>query len=261
MDTWERLKIGAGVTITVALMLSVKGISDLAFPETYLAAPAYKIAGVSEPAPDLSALQTAWPAGLGAQGGPGKVRDYMSNIEKAVVPMGPGGPTVVAAPVPLLDLGTALAQADAAKGEQTARVCASCHTFDQGGQDRTGPNLYGLVGRDIASHGAFAYSSAFKAQAGAWTYERLDHYLTNPAKDVPGNKMAFAGVRKQSDRANLIAYLSTLSAKPAPFPKAEKPKAPEAPPADASAQSAPVGQLGLASSSAGPPGAGAPQQR
>jgi cytochrome c len=230
MDTWERLKIGAGIATTVALMLSVRGISDLAFPETYLAAPAYKIAGVSEPAPDLAALQTAWPAGLSEQGGPGKVRDYMSNIEKAVVPIGPGGPTVVAAPAPLVDLGTALAQADPAKGQQSARVCMSCHTFDQGGQDRTGPGLWGVVGRNVASHGAFAYSNALKAQTGEWTYERLDHYLTNPAKAVPGNKMAFAGLRKQQDRANLIAYLSTLSAKPVPFPKPEKPKAPEAAP-------------------------------
>ena len=184
MDTWERLKIGAGITITVALMLSVRGISDLAFPERYLAAPAYKIDGVNEPAPDLHALQTAWPAGLGEQGGPGKVRDYMSNIEKAVVPMGPGGPAVVAAPTPLLDLGTALAQADAAKGEQTARVCMSCHTFDQGGQDRTGPNLWGLVGRNVASHGTFAYSSAFKAQTGAWTYAVSYTHLTLPTKRI-----------------------------------------------------------------------------
>ena len=102
------------------------------------------------------------------------------------------------------------------------------HTFEQGGPDRTGPNLWGIVGRNVASHKPFTYSSAFSAQTGAWTYERLDHYLTNPAKAVPGNKMGFAGLRKPEDRANVIAFLSTLSTSRVPFPKPEKPKVVEA---------------------------------
>jgi cytochrome c len=116
-----------------------------------------------------------------------------------------------------------LAAADAQKGRQTAQVCTSCHSFDQG-QDRIGPSLWGVVGRNVASRATFTYSSAFRAQTGSWSYERLDHYLTSPAKAIPGNKMGFAGLRRAEDRANVLAFLRTLSASPVPFPKPEKPK-------------------------------------
>jgi cytochrome c len=230
MDTWERLKIGAAISGTGLVFLVIHWITDLAFPETYLAKPGYKVAGVSEPAVDLGSLQRSWPAGLPEQGGRANVRDYMRNIEKVTVPRSAEGPSIPAAPEPQVDLGTRLVAADAGKGRQTAQVCTSCHTFDQGGQDRTGPSLWGVVGRNVASRGTFTYSSAFRAQTGNWTYERLDHYLTNPAKAVPGNKMGFAGLRKAEDRANVIAFLSTLSTSPVPFPKAEKPEIAEAPP-------------------------------
>jgi len=229
MDGWERFKIGAAITGTVLLMLALRWITDLVFPETYVAEPAYKIPGVDVPAVDLGSLQRSWPAGLGEPGGRARLRDYMSDIEKVTVPPSAEGPPALAAPAPQVDLATLLAAADVNKGRQTARVCTSCHTFDQGDQDRTGPGLWGVVGRDVASRETFAYSSAFAAQTGSWTYERLDHYLTNPAKAVPGNKMAFAGLRKAQDRANVIAFLSTLSASPVPFPKAEKSKIVETP--------------------------------
>lgn len=221
MDGWEKLKIGAAGAGTVALIVVLRGVTGLVYPQTYLAQPAYKVPGVNEPAVDLVALQRSWPAGLSQQGGGANVRHYMDNIEKVSVASSAEAPAAAAAPAPQLDLGTLLAQADVAKGKQTAQVCTSCHSFDQSGQDRTGPGLWGVVGRTVASHPAFAYSSAFKAQTGAWTYERLDHYLANPAKVVPGNKMAFAGLRRPQDRANVIAYLSTLSASPVPFPKPE----------------------------------------
>ncbi|WP_235536706.1 cytochrome c family protein [Phenylobacterium sp. Root700] len=224
MDGWERLKFGAAITGVVFLISVLRWTADLVYPETYVTEPAYKIPGVSEPAVDLSALQRSWPAGLSEPGGRAKLRDYMSNIEKVAVPRSAEGPPAVAAPAPQVDLATLLAAADVEKGRQTARVCTSCHTFDQGGQDRIGPSLWGVVGRDVAARETFTYSSVFAAQSGSWTYERLDRYLTNPAKAVPGNKMAFAGLRKAEDRANVIAFLSTLSASPVPFPKAEKPK-------------------------------------
>jgi cytochrome c len=230
MDTWERLKIGAAFAGTGLVFLVIHWITDLAFPETYVAIPGYKVPGVSEPAVDLASLQRSWPAGLSEEGGRANVRDYMRNIEKASVPPSAEGPPALAAPAPQVDLATLLAAADVQKGRQTAQVCTSCHTFDQGGQDRTGPSLWGVVGRNVASRGTFTYSSAFRAQTGSWTYERLDHYLTNPAKAVPGNKMGFAGLRKAEDRANVIAFLGTLSTSPVPFPKAEKPKMVETPP-------------------------------
>jgi cytochrome c len=144
----------------------------------------------------------------------------MSDIEHASVPRSAEAPQALPAPAPHLDLATLLAAADVQKGRQTAQVCMSCHTFDQGGQDRIGPSLWGIVGRDVGARKTFTYSSAFAAQNGSWTYERLDAWLANPAKVVPGTKMAFAGLRKGEDRANVIAFLSTLSASRVPFPKA-----------------------------------------
>jgi cytochrome c len=223
MDGWEKLKIGAAVTGTVLLVSVIRSIADFAYPVTYVTEVAYKVPGVSEPAVDLSSIQRSWPADLSVLGGRAKLRDYMSNIEKVAVPSSAEAPPVLAAPAPQVDLATSLAAADVEKGRQTARACLSCHTVDQGGQDRTGPGLWGVVGRDVASRAPFTYSSALAAQTGNWTYERLDRYLTNPAKAVPGNKMAFAGLRKAEDRANVIAFLSTLSASPVPFPKPEKP--------------------------------------
>jgi cytochrome c len=228
MDTWERLKIVAAFTGVALVMFALHLITGFAFPETYVAVPGYKVAGVNEQAVNLASLQRSWPAGLSEQGGRANVRDYMRNIEKVTVPR--EATPALAAPTPQVDLATLLAAADVQKGRQTAQVCASCHTFDQGGQDRVGPGLWGVVGRNVASHGAFAYSSAIRTQTGSWTYERLDRWLTNPAKAVPGTKMAFAGLRKAEDRANVIAFLSTLSTSPVPFPKAEKPKIAETSP-------------------------------
>jgi cytochrome c len=227
MDTWERLKIGAAATGTIAVFLAIHWATGLVFPETYAARPGYKVPDVSEPAVDLASLQRSWPLGLRSQGGRTNVRDYMRNIEKASVPRSAEAPTPLAAPEPQLDLGTRLAAADPAKGRQTAQVCTTCHSFDQG-QDRIGPSLWGVVGRPVASRKTFTYSSAFAAQTGAWTYDRLDNYLTNPAKAVPGNKMGFAGLHRAEDRANVIAFLSTLSPSPVPFPKPEKPKTAQA---------------------------------
>jgi cytochrome c len=261
MDTWERLKIGAAITGTVVVMFVIHSITGLVFPETYVAKPGYKIAGVSEPAVDLGSLQRSWPAGLSEAGGRAELRDYMSNIEKASVPLSAGAPAAAAAAPPPVDLGTALAAANVQKGRQTAQVCTSCHTFDQGGQDRTGPNLWSIVGRDVASRKTFTYSSAFAAQTGNWTYERLNHYLTNPAKAVPGNKMGFAGLRKPEDRANVVAFLSTLSTSPVPFPKPETPKMVETSPQRSGAGPASVGEQGLASNAKGDSKTGEQQKR
>jgi cytochrome c len=224
MDTWERLKIGAAITGTILVMVGLRGIAAVVYPETYVARPAYKVSDVSDLAVDLAALQRSWPAGLRQQGGRANIREFMGNIQNVSVPRSAEVEPALAAPAPQVDLATLLAQADRAKGKQTAQVCASCHTFEQGGPDRMGPNLWGVVGRKVGSHPGFAYSSAVAAQTGPWTYERLDRWLTNPGKDVPGTKMAFGGLHRPEDRANVIAYLSTLSASPVPFPKPENSK-------------------------------------
>jgi cytochrome c len=154
----------------------------------------------------------------------------MAHIDKAVLPV-PAAGTVAPLTAAPVDLGTLLASADPARGERTAQVCASCHTFDQGGANRVGPNLWGIVGRDVGSEGGFAYSPAVAGHPGAWTYEELDHWLASPAKAIPGTKMAFNGVRNPKDRANLLAYLGTLGGArvpyPAPKPAAAEPGAPK----------------------------------
>jgi cytochrome c len=95
-------------------------------------------------------------------------------------------------------------------GQKLSRACAACHSFEQGGPNRVGPDLFGVVGRGVASHEGFAYSDALKAKGGSWTVAELNKWLFNPKADVPGTKMVFAGLSKPQDRANLIAFLQSL---------------------------------------------------
>jgi cytochrome c len=108
---------------------------------------------------------------------------------------------------------------DPVKGQAAARKCVACHSFEQGGAAKVGPNLWGVVGRAIASVPDYKYSEAMitYAAGGAklWTIEELDPYLLDPRKHVPGTKMAFPGVKKDDERANVLAYLATLTAAPA----------------------------------------------
>jgi cytochrome c len=111
-----------------------------------------------------------------------------------------------------------IASADPAKGQEVAKKCAVCHTFGSGEPAKVGPNLYGIVGNKHAHMEGFPYSDAMKKSGGTWGYAELAHYLLNPKAAVPGNKMAFAGIKKPEDRAALIAYLRTLSDNPVPLP-------------------------------------------
>lgn len=122
------------------------------------------------------------------------------------------------------DLGTLLAAANPKAGERRAALCKSCHNLDKGGPNSTGPNLWGVVGRPVASHPGFNYSNALKAFGGDWTYERLDKFLENSQELVPGTGM-MQRFAKATQRAEILAYLATLSDDPVPFPAPAAPAA------------------------------------
>ncbi|MCW2239052.1 c-type cytochrome [Azospirillum canadense] len=100
---------------------------------------------------------------------------------------------------------------DAEAGEKVFNQCKACHTIDAGGPNRVGPNLHGVVGRKSGSHEGFNYSDAMKKAEITWDEASLDKYLTDPKAAIPGNKMAFAGVKNEQARKDLIAYLKKNS--------------------------------------------------
>jgi cytochrome c len=118
------------------------------------------------------------------------------------------------------DLATLLAKADAAHGTEVAKKCGLCHNFEKGGPNMIGPNLYGVLGRKIASHEGYEYSDALKAKEGDWDYDKINHMIENPAEFVPGTKMAlFPGLPDAKDRADVLVFLRTKNDKPPPLPE------------------------------------------
>jgi cytochrome c len=149
-----------------------------------------------------------------------KPKELEENVYQVVLSEGTAGGAEAAAAPTLEAIGPLLAAADVAAGEKGARKCAACHTFEEGGAKKIGPNLWNIVDRSIASDGDFAYSDALKGMSGeAWTYENLSAFLTKPKDFAPGTKMSFAGVKKIGARADLIAYLRGQSGSPAALPE------------------------------------------
>jgi cytochrome c len=114
-----------------------------------------------------------------------------------------------------------LAGASAEHGAQIAKQCEACHNLQEGQGPKIGPDLYGVVDRPVASVAGFNYTPALKAKGGKWTFAALDKWLTNPRADVSGTAMTFAGLSNEKQRADVIAYLDTLSKNPVPLPKAQ----------------------------------------
>lgn len=179
MDSWTFNKIAGAVLGTCLLVLGLQNVGDIV----------YHAERPSEEKPGFL-------------------------IEVAAAETETGGEAAAA-----VSIGTLLATADVTKGAGEAKACAACHDFTKAGPNKTGPNLYDLVERQVASHAGFAYSEGAAALAGdKWSFDNLNAFLKSPKAFIKGTKMAFGGVKNDQKRANLIAYLTSLSDSPKPFP-------------------------------------------
>ncbi len=167
----------------------------------------------------LLALIVAWVSGLLAN----KLIESKAPAKNAVaVATAPSQQPAQAAageqaggPEPLKPL---LASASVDAGKDVAKKCAACHTFEKGGPNRVGPNLWGIVNDEVAhDRNNFAFSDALKKKGGTWTVDALNDWLFKPAAYVKGTKMTFVGLPKAKDRADMIAYLNSLSDSPKPL--------------------------------------------
>ena len=118
----------------------------------------------------------------------------------------------------VLDIAALMALGDVASGEKIFKKCAACHSINKGGKHKIGPALYNVVGRKVGGVEDYKYSKALIAYEKEWTFEELNGFLIKPAKHIKGTKMAYAGLRKEADRASVIKYLNANSDSPLPLP-------------------------------------------
>lgn len=166
---------------------------------------------------------------------------------EAAEPAEAGGAATAEAAKPI---GVLLASADAQKGAAVFKKCQACHSGEKGGPNKVGPDLWEIVDRPVAHHEGFAYSAGMKefAKGGSekWTYDNLNHFLLSPKNFVKGTAMGFAGLKKDDERADVIAYLRSLADNPVPLPAADAAAAPAegaaaaAPAAEGAAPAAPT---------------------
>ena len=182
MDSYEFNKIAGAILGSVLLILGVKNVADVIYATHAPDKPAYVVEGVAETGSQETAAE-----------------------KPAEVPMS-----------------QMMAQADAAKGQTVMKKCAACHTWDKGGKNKVGPNLYGILGRAAGSVDGFKYSSGMQARAGeigAWSYDTLGEFLAGPKKFIKGSAMALA-VKKPNQRADVIMFLRGQSDAPMDLPAA-----------------------------------------
>ena len=118
----------------------------------------------------------------------------------------------------VVDIAALMTLGDVASGEKIFKKCAACHSINKGGKHKIGPALYNVVGRKVGGVENYKYSKALIAYEKEWTFEELNGFLIKPAKHIKGTKMAYAGLRKETDRASVIKYLNANSDSPLPLP-------------------------------------------
>jgi cytochrome c len=227
-------QICSALTVAALLIISISWASDILIPPAPNQEMAYEIDYPGQELDaararnvNLAAVQVTWPMGMDSVRKKELLahnRDMLKHNPSALskvpyVESASTGPAVARAPVVELPLPNLLASADLARGETVAKKCLSCHTFGNGGKDSTGPNLWNVVGASRAANPSFKYSDAMASFGGAWSLESLNDYLRKPGKYIKGTRMAFAGIRKAEDRANLIAYMRSQSDNPVPLPE------------------------------------------
>ena len=180
MDSFEINKIVAAVLLVALLIIGIAKLSDLIFYVEKPKTPGYAVEVVK----NVSAAS-----------------ETTSETEEIKI-----------------DISALMAMGDIATGEKVFKKCAACHSIVKGGKNNIGPALYNVVGRQVGSIDNYKYSKALSEYDKQWTFEELNGYLIKPAKWIKGTKMAFAGLRKEKDRASVILYLNQNSDNPLPLP-------------------------------------------
>ena len=181
MDSFEINKIIAAILLTALIIIGIGKFTDILFHVEKPKESAYKIEGL-----EMAATQTS------------------SNSE-----------TKVEEKINIKEL---LALGDAAHGEKVFKRCSACHMIVSGGKNMIGPNLWGVIGRTAGSVTDYKYSKAMVEYNKEWTFEEMNAYLIKPQAYIKGTKMAFAGLRKEKDRASVILYMNSKSSSPKPLP-------------------------------------------
>tara|TARA_B100000674_G_scaffold173872_1_gene140510 strand:- start:14 stop:553 length:540 start_codon:yes stop_codon:yes gene_type:complete len=179
MDSFEINKIIAAVLLIALIVIGIGKVSDLAFHVDKPEKSAYKV-------------------------------DIQDNTSSAS--------SVVEKVEEKVDIAALLALGDIDHGEKVFKKCSACHLVNKGGENKIGPALYGIIGRKVASKENYKYSKAMAAYDKNWTFEEMNGYLKKPQSYIKGTKMAFAGLRKEKDRASVILYLNQNSDSPLPLP-------------------------------------------
>ena len=181
MDSFEINKIIASILLVALLIIGISKISNIIFKVDKLDTSAYKVELPDDGAKQISEENTV------------KADDKV-------------------------DISALMALGDIAHGEKVFKKCSACHSIEAGGGNKIGPALYNVVGRKIAGVGDYKYSKALVEYKKNWSFEELNGFLIKPQKWIKGTKMAYAGLRKEKDRASVILYLNKYSDNPLPLP-------------------------------------------